>query len=187
MKYKLLIIFCIALAQALFGVSLDDVGAAWKARDFFFAEISQTSISPMDTSLVNGKIVIRKPDAIFKTDAELIIYKSGKLWTFTTGSDVGTVADVEQFAISDVPALLKKLGEDFKLELSQTGGGLRLIGTDGEGNIASFEAELDSAFIPKKVVWNDIFAYRTEIFFKKTSTVDNGEKIEPPSDVEFIE
>ncbi|HHS50096.1 MAG TPA: hypothetical protein ENN07_03170 [candidate division Zixibacteria bacterium] len=179
------VLFALSACTAVSGT--DKLVEAWEDRAFFSAEITQLSISPIDTLAESGKIIVRKPDAIFETGAELIVFQGGRLWTFTTGSDVGTVRDMESFAYADIAVLIADLERDFVVSIAPVKGGFRLDGTGGEGNVVAFTATLDENYIPSRIRWEDIFGYITEIRFDKIALHDTGAKIEVPEGIEFIE
>ncbi|MCK5833282.1 hypothetical protein KAH81_06385 [bacterium] len=188
MKNKFFILFLILFASAFASdIPTSAIVKAWKNRNLFSADITQNSISPIDTLIETGNIAIRKPDAIFKTKSELIIFKSGRLYTYTTGSDVGMVSTMESFAYADVSLLISELEMNFMLKLAKTDIGYNLTGINGTGNIVSFSASLDEQFIPKKITWIDLFGYITEITFENISIKDKGQNINVPKDIEFLE
>ncbi|MCD6502392.1 hypothetical protein J7L01_07295, partial [bacterium] len=70
-------------AAAALAVPIDSLVAAWagKDRQSLSAEITQMNISPIDTAFEKGIIRIRKPNAIFQTESDLVLYIDGELYT----------------------------------------------------------------------------------------------------------
>ena len=182
---KMFLILMLSAAAAL-AVPIDSLVAAWSDRNSLSAEITQMNISPIDTAFEKGIIRIRKPNAIFQTESELVLYIDGELYTFSAGSDVGTVSKMDDFAYSNIGGLIERLDSDFDLSLEKEKSGYRLAGSGGSGNIVSFSAELDDGFLPKRIRWNDIFDYTTIWVFDNIRLGDTGDAFEIPDSIEFI-
>ncbi len=183
MKYFFLILI---LSVATFAIPIDSLVTAWADRNALSADISQISISHIDTVIEDGIICIRKPNAIFRTESDLILYIDGKLYTHSAGSDVGMFSEMGDFVYSDIERLIGKLGAEFEIALESYDSGFTLGGSGGSGNIVSFAAELDRNFIPQKIQWNDVFDYTTIFIFNNVLLDDPGDVFTVPDSIEFI-
>ena len=141
----------------------------------------------MDTVVQEGIFAIRKPDAIYRTPSELILYYDGVLYTYSSGSDVGTKTEMEQFLYADIGTLLEHLEEDFELTYSKDQEELVLSGKAGDGNITEFTVFIDDEYVPHEIRWIDIFGYNTVLQFENISFGEPGDIFSPPEDIEFIE
>lgn len=175
------------LALSLFGGIEEDLSKAWAERDTFSVKFTRKDISFLDTVVSDGIFAVREPEALYKTDREFVLFSRGFLWTFSEGSDVGMKSEMSRFEFADIDLLLAKLHEDFELTFSEKGKGYSIIGTNGTGNIISFTADLDELFLPKKILWTDVFGYKTIISFGKFNFKNPGNIFKLPKGIEFIE
>jgi len=186
MKKFFVITQIIILCSVFAGIKEDIVGS-WADRDTFSVKFTRTDFSLIDTISYEGIFAVRKPDTIYKTSEEFVLFKDGFIWTFSEGSDVGMKSRTQGYEYADINLLLAKLDEDFDVEYSKKSKSFTMIGENGKGNIVSFSAELDKTFLPTLVEWTDIFGYKTRISFKKFVFKNPGNIFNPPENIEFIE
>ena len=184
---KCIFIISLFIAASLFCGSEEELISGWENRGVFQSSITRTNISPFDTLSETGFIAIRKPDVLYSTENEFVLFVGKTLYLFSSDSDVGIKTEMEDFAYSDPSVLIDRLREDFKLGYIPTDSGLIVSGREGLGNIIEFKAELDRDYLPLDVSWTDIFGYRTILHFIEPSLKDPGDIFIPPDSIEFIE
>jgi len=160
--------------------------SAWESRDFLSAEITRLDITPMDTVVETGHLAVRRPDFLYETGSEYILYAAGTLYAYTSGSDVGMKSPLEEFVYADISALIENLRENFKLGFIPDGEGVAVVGSDGTGNVENFRAFLDSLFLPHRIGWVDIFGNEVILLFSDISLENPGDVFSVPDTLEFI-
>ncbi len=186
MKHSLIIFLILTLSVALHAGVEDSIIEAWEDRVDFSAEITRLDISPFDTLAEDGVLALRRPDMLYKTGAEFILFTAGTLFTFTEGSDAGIKSPLEDFVYADIAVLLDNLRGDFEIGYIPGEDGAIVLGKNGTGNIVEFRAELDGQYLPVKIIWSDIFGNSTELIFGETSLGNPGDIFSPPEEFEFI-
>jgi len=164
----------------------DSLISAWDGRDNFSAKITRTNITFIDTTIEKGVFAIGKPDAIYRTETELVLFTAGTLYTFTSGSDVGLKLPMKDFVYADIGTLMKKLREEFEIGYIHTDSGVTITGKKGLGDITEFTAVLDRHYLPVSINWVDIFGYKVILEFEDVDTGNSGDIFEIPEEIDFI-
>jgi hypothetical protein len=187
MKVAIKILLLLAFPFLAFASIEDELISAWEQRDTFEVNITKTVVTLADTMVEKGVFAIRSPDALFKTENEFLLYKNKNLYSFVSGSDVGTRTALAQYEFANIAVLVSKLREDFALKYETSTSGFSVEGKKGTGNIVEFKADLDKQFLPAKIIWKDALGYKTEILFGKFKFKNPGNIFVPLKEIEFIE
>lgn len=180
-------ILALILIRSVAGGPEGEIIAAWNDRPSFSADIVVTKYSPIDTVSEKGKIAIRRPDAVYRTETEFALFTAGTLYSFSYGSDVGIKNALDDYIYSDIAALIGQLGDDFKLDFERTDSNIIMTGSEGNGNVRSFRAVLNNDYLPASVTYKDIFGYETKFAFSAISLSNPEDAFGVPAKVEFIE